>query len=467
MNYEMEKPMKITETIAAISSSAGSSGIGIIRVSGEESIEIVDQIFRSAKVGKTLKDVETHTAHFGHIVDGDQVLDQVLVLVLRNPHSYTGEDTVEIDCHGGVLILKKILELVLRKGARAAEPGEFTKRAFLNGKMDLSQAEAVMDLINSQNEFALNSSVNQLRGSVSEKIKEIRSDILYHIAFIESALDDPEHISLDGYEEQIMEMLSGNMKKMKRMIDTFQNGKMMKEGIKTVILGKPNAGKSSLLNLMLGENRAIVTDIEGTTRDTLEEMITLGELSLRMIDTAGIRSTEDKVEQIGVLKAKEMAEDADLVIYVVDGSKELDENDQEILSLIEDKQTIILINKSDLENRISQESIEKLTGKDAIMFSAKEGNGLEILEDEIKKLFYQGQITYNDQVYITNIRQKDALENAYESLNNVEDSVNAGMPEDFYSIDLMNAYSELGSIIGESVEDDLVNEIFSKFCMGK
>ncbi|MCR5736703.1 MAG: tRNA uridine-5-carboxymethylaminomethyl(34) synthesis GTPase MnmE [Eubacterium sp.] len=459
--------MKITETIAAISSSAGSSGIGIIRVSGEESIEIVDKIFRSAKEGKKLKDVETHTAHFGTIVDGEEAIDQVIVLVLKNPHSYTGEDTVEIDCHGGILILKRILELVIRNGARAAEPGEFTKRAFLNGKLDLAQAEAVMDLINSQNDFALKSSMKQLKGGVSDKIKEIRSDIIYHIAFIESALDDPEHISLDGYDEEIQEMLSKNLSKIKRLLDTFDNGKLMKEGIKTVILGKPNAGKSSLLNLMLGENRAIVTDIEGTTRDTLEESIQLGELSLRMIDTAGIRITEDKVEQIGVQKAKEMAEDADLVIYVVDGSKELDENDKEILSLIQEKQTIILINKTDIENVITKESIEEVTGKDAILFSAKEGHGMEILEEEIKKLFYRGDVTYNDQVYITNIRQKESLENAYQSLLQVQDSVNAGMPEDFYSIDLMSAYSDLGLIIGESVEDDLVNEIFSKFCMGK
>ncbi len=366
-----------------------------------------------------------------------------------------------------MLILKKILELVLKNGARAAEPGEFTKRAFLNGKLDLAQAEAVMDLINSQNDFALSSSIKQLKGGISEKIKEIRSDIIYHIAFIESALDDPEHISLDGYEEEISEMLEKNLSKMKRLIDTFDNGKMMKEGIKTVILGKPNAGKSSLLNLMLGENRAIVTDIEGTTRDTLEETISLGELSLRIIDTAGIRMTEDKVEQIGVQKAKEMAEDADLVIYVVDGSKELDENDKEILKLIQKKQTIILINKTDIENVISQESIHELTGKDAIMFSAKEGHGMEVLEDEIKELFYSGDVTYNNEVYITNIRQKESLDDAYQSLLQVKDSVNAGMPEDFYSIDLMSAYSALGLIIGESVEDDLVNEIFSKFCMGK
>lgn len=459
--------MKITETIAAIASSSGHSGIGIIRISGEEAIQVADRIFKAYKKGKMLKDVESHTAHFGYIMDGEQVLDEVLVLVLKGPHSYTGEDTVEIDCHGGALILKKVLDLVIRNGARTAEPGEFTKRAFLNGKMDLSQAEAVMDLINSQNDFALNSSINQLRGDVSEAVRQIRSDILYHIAFIESALDDPEHISLDGYDEQITKMLDENTKKVKRLIDTFDNGRRMKEGIKTVILGKPNAGKSSLLNLMLGEERAIVTDIEGTTRDTLEENINLGELSLKIIDTAGIRSTDDKVEQIGVQKAKKMAEEADLILFVMDGSKQIDENDREILHLIQGRQAVILINKMDMELVTSEEDVKKISDCDVILFSAKEGLGMELLEEKIKEKFYSGKVTYNNQVYITNSRHKEALDNAYESLIQVGQSVQAGMPEDFYSIDLMSAYSELGLILGESVEDDLVNEIFSKFCMGK
>ena len=339
--------MKITETIAAISSSAGNSGIGIIRISGDEAIEVADRVFKSHK-NIRLKDVDSHTVHYGHIVDGDKIIDQVLVIVLKNPHSYTGEDTVEIDCHGGMLILKKVLELVLKNGAKAAEPGEFTKRAFLNGKLDLSQAEAVMDLINSKNDFALDSSINQLRGNISEEIKELRSSIIYHIAFIESALDDPEHISLDGYEDEINEMLNDNILRIKKMIKSFDNGKIMKEGVKTVILGKPNAGKSSLLNLMLGEERAIVTDIEGTTRDTLEENINLGGISLKIIDTAGIRNTDDKVEQIGVNKAKDMAKNADLIIFVADGSKELDDNDRDIINIIEDKPAIILINKSDI-----------------------------------------------------------------------------------------------------------------------
>lgn len=459
--------MKITDTIAAISSAAGNSGIGIIRVSGDEAIEVVDKIFRPANKNKKLANVESHTVHYGHIMDGDKTLDQVLVIVMKNPHSYTGEDTVEIDCHGGMLILKKVLDLVLKNGARTAEPGEFTKRAFLNGRIDLSQAEAVMDLINSKNDFALNSSIEQLKGGVSDAIKDIRKDIIYHIAFIESALDDPEHISLDGYDEEITEMLNENINKISKLVNSFDNGRIMKEGIKTVILGKPNAGKSSLLNLMLGEDRAIVTDIEGTTRDTLEENINFNGLSLKIIDTAGIRDTEDLVERIGVNKAKEIAKEGDLIIYVVDGSRELDDNDREIIKLINDKQAIILVNKSDMDTVINIDELKKDSNRDVILFSAKNGEGMDQLEEEIRNMFYSGKVTYNDQVYITNARHKEALENALESLKQAKNSVDAGMPEDFYSIDLMDAYTDLGLIIGESVEDDLVNEIFSKFCMGK
>lgn len=459
--------MKVTDTIAAISTSTGNSGIGIIRISGDESIEITDRIFKSNKKDKKLINVKSHTINYGHIVDGENTLDQVLVSVMKGPHSYTGEDTVEINCHGGMLILKKVLDLVIKNGAKSAEPGEFTKRAFLNGRLDLSQAEAVMDLINSQNEFALNSSINQLKGSVSEKIKEIRSEIIYHIAFIESALDDPEHISLDGYNEEISKMVDKNIKEVKRLIDTFDNGRIMKEGIKTVILGKPNAGKSSLLNLMLGEERAIVTDIEGTTRDTLEENINLNGLSLKIIDTAGIRNTDDIVEKIGVDKAKDIAKDADLIIYVVDGSRKLDENDKDILSIIKDKHAIVLINKSDIENVIDIGDLESINKENIIIFSAKNGNGMEQLEEKIKDMFYSGKINYNNQIYITNARHKEALDNVYDSLMKVKDSIEMMMPEDFYSIDLMDAYEQLGLIIGESVEDDLVNEIFAKFCMGK
>lgn len=458
--------MFIDDTIAAIATAPGEGGIGIIRISGEKSLQVAQSIFKS-KSGKMIKDYNARTLIYGTVVDNEKVIDEVLVAYMKGPNSYTAEDVIEINCHGGFISVKKILELILSKGVRLAEAGEFTKRAFLNGRIDLSQAEAVMDLINSKNDFALNSSIEQLKGGVSDAIKDIRKDIIYHIAFIESALDDPEHISLDGYDEEITEMLNENINKISKLVNSFDNGRIMKEGIKTVILGKPNAGKSSLLNLMLGEDRAIVTDIEGTTRDTLEENINFNGLSLKIIDTAGIRDTEDLVEQIGVNKAKEIAKEGDLIIYVVDGSRELDDNDREIIKLINDKQAIILVNKSDMDTVINIDDLKKDSNRDVILFSAKNGEGMDQLEEEIRNMFYSGKVTYNDQVYITNARHKEALENALESLKQVKNSVDAGMPEDFYSIDLMDAYTDLGLIIGESVEDDLVNEIFSKFCMGK
>ena len=455
-----------TQTIAAISTAVTESGIGIVRISGEQAIEIADRIYRG-KNGKKLADQKTHTIHYGYIADGEDMIDEVLVLIMKGPHSYTGENTVEIDCHGGMLILKKVLDLVIKNGAKSAAPGEFTKRAFLNGRLDLSQAEAVMDLINSQNDFALNSSIEQLKGGVSEKIKEIRSDVIYHIAFIESALDDPEHISLDGYDNEISEMINKNTSKIKKMIDTFDNGRIMKEGIKTVILGKPNAGKSSLLNRMLGEERAIVTDIEGTTRDILEEYITLHGITLKIVDTAGIRETEDVVEKIGVSRAREVAKGADLVLYVVDSSTPLDENDEEIIEMLKDRKAIVLYNKTDLASAVSMEALKEKINHPLIPISAKEETGIAQLADTIKSMFFSGKISFNDEVYITNARHKEALEEAEESLAMVKQSIEDGMPEDFFSIDLMAAYGSLGKITGEEVGEDLVNEIFSKFCMGK
>ena len=459
--------MKVVDTIAAIATASGNSGIGIIRVSGDEAIEIVDKIFKSVNSDKKLVNVKSHTINYGHIVDNDKVIDEVLISVMNGPHSYTGEDVVEINCHGGMIVIRKILEIVLKNGARTAEPGEFTKRAFLNGRMDLSQAEAVMDVINAKNEFALSSSIEQLNGRVSEKIKSLRKKIIYNIAFIESALDDPEHISIDGYSDKLSKILEEVNGELSRLINNFDNGRIVKEGVKTVILGKPNAGKSSLLNLLLGEERAIVTDIEGTTRDTLEESINLNGVFLNLIDTAGIRDSEDVVEQIGVNKAKELAEKSDLVIFVADASKELDENDKEIINLIKDKQAIVLLNKSDLGTIINEKNVSEFDNKPVITFSAKTGDGLDELENKIRDLFYEGKVKYNDELYITNARQKESLINAKNSIEEVIKSVENDMPEDFYSIDLMDAYTYLGQIIGESVEDDLVNEIFSKFCMGK
>lgn len=454
------------ETIAAIATAVSNSGIGIVRVSGPEAFEVTDKIF-VRKNGKSLREEDGNTIHYGFIQDGNKRLDEVLVMVMKAPHSYTAEDTVEIDCHGGVLIVKKILELVIRNGARAAEPGEFTKRAFLNGRIDLSQAEAVMDVIQAKNEYALKSSVDQLSGSVSRKIRDLREQILYEIAFIESALDDPEHISLNGYEEKLLTKVREWISQVKKLLESADNGRVMTEGIKTVILGKPNAGKSSLMNILLGQERAIVTEIAGTTRDTLEENIYLHGISLNVVDTAGIRETEDVVEKIGVVRAMSAAESADLIIYVVDGSCPLDKNDQEIMDFIREKQAVVLLNKLDLDMVVSKEELEQRSEHRVISISAKEQTGMEALEEEIKSMFYQGEIGFNDEIYITNVRHKEALEKTLESFHMVKESIENGMPEDFYSIDLMGAYSQLGSIIGEEVGEDLVNEIFSKFCMGK
>lgn len=458
--------MTKTDTIAAIATTMSNSGIGIIRISGEESFSILKRIFRK-KNGKNIETEKTHTVHYGYIFDGDQMIDEVLVLIMKGPHSYTTEDTVEIDCHGGILMMKKILETVIKYGARLAEPGEFTKRAFLNGRIDLSQAEAVIDVINAKNDYALKSSVNQLSGGISKRIRSLREKIIYEIAFIEFALDDPEHISLDGYDFQLKEKLSFMMKELETLIASSDNGKVMTEGIRTVIMGKPNVGKSSLLNILAGEERAIVTEIAGTTRDTLEEHIFLHGISLNVVDTAGIRHTDDVVEQIGVSRAKDAAKDADLIIYVVDGSVPLDENDRQIIQIVRGRKAVVLLNKSDLGQIVEKEQLENLTGHQVIPVSAKEKTGIEELEKEILSMFYEGDIDFNDQIYVTNVRHKTALMESLDSLKLVVKAIEDGVPEDFYSIDLMNTYEQLGSIIGEAVEDDLVNEIFSRFCMGK
>ena len=395
------------------------------------------------------------------------MIDEVLVMVMDGPRSYTGEDTVEIDCHGGVLAMRKILDTVVKNGARPADPGEFTKRAFLNGRIDLSQAEAVIDVINAKNEYALKSSVSQLRGNIQKAIKEIRGDLIYQIAYIESALDDPEHISIDGYGENLYKEVKKQEERIDRLLLSVKDGKLVKEGIKTVIVGKPNAGKSSLLNTLLGEERAIVTDIAGTTRDILEETILLHGISLHIIDTAGIRETQDVVEKIGVEKAIDSAKDADLVLFVVDSSVPLDENDREIMELLKDKKTIVLLNKADLEQAVDEDDLKNTAGHPVISVSAKEEQGIDLLEDKIKELFFQGGLEFNDEIYITNARHKAALEEARKSLEMVENSIEMQMPEDFFSMDLMNAYEALGRIIGESAGEDLVNEIFSKFCTGK
>mgnify|MGYP000310218451 CR=1 FL=1 len=459
-------------TIAAISTAMSASGIGIIRISGENAMDVISRIYRSKGGKKKIKEVPTHTIHYGYIYDGEELIDEVLVMIMHAPRTFTGEDTVEIDCHGGVYAMQRVLDTVLKNGAEIAEPGEFTKRAFLNGRMDLSQAEAVMDLIDSKNEMARKNSMTQLKGGLSDRIKQLREEIIYQIAFIESALDDPEHYSLDGFPEKLLEEDKKWITIAKEMLDSYDNGRIIAEGIRTCIVGKPNAGKSSFLNALLGEERAIVTDIAGTTRDTLEESVTIDGITLNIVDTAGIRDTEDKVESIGVERAKKEIESADLILFLMDTSVQISEEDIEILQRIRDKKKIILLNKSDKateESGFEQSALKEYISEETpvISISAKYGDGIDNFIMELKNMMFHGRIDVNQEVYITNARHKDALAKTYESLECVERSIEAGMPEDFFTIDLMNAYEKLGLIIGESVEEDLVNEIFSKFCTGK
>ncbi len=456
-----------TETIAAIATGLSNAGISIVRISGENAVELTDKIFSSKKENFHLSEAKSHTIHYGTIVSKGEALDEVLVSVMKAPNSYTRENVVEINCHGGIVVTKKILEAVLQAGARPAEPGEFTKRAFLNGRLDLSQAEAVIEIIQAKSELALKNSVRQLKGKIQEKIIRLREQILRDTAFLEAALDDPEHISLDGFAETLKENVEKEIAVISEMIQSYENGRMLREGVRTVILGKPNAGKSSLLNTMLKEERAIVTEIAGTTRDTLEETVFLNGVALNIVDTAGIRWTKDTVERIGVDKARAAAKDADLILYVVDSSVPLDENDMEIITLIASKPAFVLLNKSDLQQVVSEEELRKHTLKEIVRISVKEKEGLDLLEQKITDLFFSGVLSYNDEIYLTNERHKAALHTAVQSLSQVLESINQGMPEDFYSIDLTDAYEELGRIIGQSVDEDVINKIFQDFCMGK
>lgn len=454
------------DTIAAISTALAPSGIGIVRISGKDACSVADVVYKG-KNNKKLKDQAANTVHYGHIVTGEKTLDEVLVMILKAPHSYTGEDTVEIDCHGGVLAVKRVLEAVLAAGARLAEPGEFTKRAFLNGRIDLSQAEAVMDVISAKSTYALDSSMSQLSGSLGEKISGIRQGLLYELAYMESALDDPEHYSLDGFDERVTKALDTAAGKIRKLIESSERGRYIGEGIKTVILGKPNAGKSSILNMISGKERAIVTDIPGTTRDVIEENVQIGGISLRILDTAGIRYSEDTVEKIGIDLAKKEASDADLIIFAADSSVPLDENDLAITERIKDKRVIVLLNKSDLETVTSKEDIKKLIDRPVIETSAKTGSGLEELEETIKNMFFDGEISFNEEVFITNARHKSALEQALGCVLLAKEGALEGIPEDVYSVDIYGAINALDLITGGDLSEDLVNEIFEKFCMGK
>lgn len=465
------------DTIVGIASGMG-GGIGIIRVSGEKALQLVGKVFRTKKYiespEKNQWDTDyfikkdSHTIHYGFIKNDDGIMmDEVMVLLMKGPKSYTCEDVVEIDTHGGPFIVQKILELLIHHGGRLAEPGEFTKRAFLNGRIDLAQAEAVMKMISSKSEFALDSAMKQLEGRVSKYIEEIRQEILHNMGYIESALDDPEHYDLEGFSETLYEMLQQETSRLQELLDNFENGRMKSEGINTVIVGKPNAGKSSLMNLLLDEERAIVTNIAGTTRDILEETIHIGNIVLNLVDTAGIHDTEDIVEHLGVEKAKDYLNQADFIIYVVDTSVPLDESDIQIMELLSKKKGVILLNKSDLNTVITKEELAKKINWDCISFSSKTGNGLKELEDYITNSFLDGSISYNDQIYLTSIRHREAVESAYLSLKQVMETISDGMPEDLYIIDMMDAYQKLGLINGETASEDLVNKIFKEFCMGK
>lgn len=468
-------------TIAGIASGMG-GGIGIIRISGNSALKAAGKIFRTKsfvnkKLGKIKEDTkwdfnyfynkETHTISYGFITDGTNIIDEVMVLLMKSPNSYTKEDVIEIDAHGGPFVVKRILELLLENGVKLAEPGEFTKRAFLNGRIDLSQAEAVMKIISSKSSFALNSAVKQLEGNISGYIEEIRSEILNNLGQIEAALDDPEHYNLDEYRDKILKEMEEEVSKLKSLLLHFNDGRMKSEGINTVIAGKPNAGKSSLMNLLLDEERAIVTNVAGTTRDIIEETVYLGNIVLNLVDTAGIHETDDLVENIGVDKAVNYLENADFVIYVVDSSVPLDSADFKIMELLKGKTGVVLMNKSDLKARLTEEEVKSRLGWTCIGFSNETKLGLKELSEYITNTFLHGDITFNDQVYLTNLRHKEAVEEALSSLIQAVDTMKAGLPEDFITIDMMDAYKKLGLINGETASEDLVNKIFKDFCMGK
>ena len=456
-----------TDTIAAIATAMSSSGIGIIRISGDEAVGIVDRIF-SMKNGKKLSDMPTHTIHYGHIKDVDEVIDEVMVVLMRGPKSYTREDTVEIDCHGGVYVMKRILETVIKYGARPAEPGEFTKRAFLNGRIDLSQAESVIDIINAKSEKEVKTSINQLEGNLSKKIKQIKQQILDVMVNVEVSIDYPEYDTPDATENEILNMLNNVEKELLKLENSFDNGKLIKEGIKTAIIGKPNAGKSSLLNCILNEERAIVTEIEGTTRDTIEEFVTVEGVPLKLIDTAGIREAKDEVEKIGITKSKEIAKDADLIIAIFDSSKDLTDEDKEILDIIKNKTAIVVLNKMDLLNKIDENMAEiKNVSKYIVKMSTLEQKGIDDLYKSIGNLFSMEEISLDNTIVITNIRHKNLISKALNSCREAKKSMELGMPLDIIAIFLKEILENLGEITGEEVTENIINEIFSRFCLGK
>ena len=459
--------MFIDDTIAAIATAPGEGGIGIIRISGEKSLQVAQSIFKS-KSGKMIKDYNARTLIYGTVVDNEKVIDEVLVAYMKGPNSYTAEDVIEINCHGGFISVKKILELILSKGVRLAEAGEFTKRAFLNGRIDLSQAEAIIDVIKSKTDMAHEVAQSQLEGSLAKKIKDLRMNVTEVLAHLEVSIDfaeeDVEEITYQTLEEKALELRN----EIKKLYDTAESGKILRDGLKTVIVGKPNVGKSSLLNSILGENRAIVTDIAGTTRDVIEEFVNIKGIPLKIVDTAGIRETEDVVEKIGVEKSRESFSTADLVIMVLDASRKLSEEDMEILESLKNKKTIVLLNKMDLEPQIELEKIEEfVNSEDIIKISALKHQGIEELQDKIEAMVYHGSVKNSSNLMITNSRHKDALFKAYESINDAISGIEQRMPYDFIEVDFKNIWDYLGYINGDTVREDLLDTIFANFCIGK
>lgn len=455
-------------TIAAISTAPGIGGIGIVRMSGEQAFTILEKIFKS-KNELNIDQIKGYTIKYGHIVDGNETIDEVLVSFFKAPNSYTTENLCEISSHGGTYVVKKILETCLKNGAILAEPGEFTKRAFLNGRIDLSQAEAVIDIINAKTQKEAKTSINQLEGFLSKQINEIRELLMSIMVDIEVSIDYPEYDIEEVSNKKAYQILQEVRNKLESLSQSFDSGKIIKEGIKVALIGKPNAGKSSLLNAILKEERAIVTDVEGTTRDTIEESVSVEGIPIHIIDTAGIRNTDNKIEKIGIEKSRKMADEADLVIAIFDASKELDGEDEEILDLLKNKKSIVVLNKIDLpERKITVETIKEKTGKEEIVeISAKEYLGIEKIYNEIAKMFELNEINLDNSAIITNIRHKEIILNAIKETKKAQEVISQNMPIDIIGIYIKDIMEALGKITGESVSDEIIKEIFSKFCLGK
>ena len=459
--------MFIDDTIAAIATAPGEGGIGIIRISGSNSLPVAEEIFKSVS-GKKISEYNLRTLIYGNIYDGEKRIDEVLVAYMKGPNSYTGEDVIEINCHGGFISVKKILELILTKDVRLAEAGEFTKRAFLNGRIDLSQAEAVIDVIKSKTDKAQEVAQNQLEGALAKKIRSLRNNVTEVLAQLEVSIDFSDEDVEDVTYKEIEDKSLALRDEIKKLYDSAESGKILRDGLKTVIIGKPNVGKSSLLNSILGENRAIVTEIAGTTRDVIEEFVNIKGIPLKIVDTAGIRETEDMVEKIGVQKSKESIDSADLVIIVLDSSKPLTDEDLEILENAKSKKTIVLLNKIDLEQAIDQTVIEEIVGKDNIIkISALKNEGIEQIHDKIEAMVFAGDVKSSSSVVITNSRHKDALFKAYNSINDAIAGIDQRLPYDFIEVDFKNIWDYLGYINGDTVQEDLLDTIFSNFCIGK